>query len=110
VGVSSSFNFDSKDFGKAYWMDINGDGLIDRISNASSSGFSCSLNYGNGMFGATSFYNSSTYASRPVGSAGMSFGGSLSGLINSVAGLAGNFGLDIGVGASKSAGNPECQL
>ena len=107
VGVSSSFNFDSKDFGKAYWMDINGDGLIDRISNASSSGFSCSLNYGNGMFGATSFYNSSTYASRPVGSAGMSFGGSLSGLINSVAGLAGNFGLDIGVGASKSAGNPE---
>ncbi|HEU4497010.1 MAG TPA: toxin TcdB middle/N-terminal domain-containing protein, partial [Flavobacterium sp.] len=107
VGVNSSYNFDSKDYGKAYWMDINGDGLIDRVSNASSSGFSCSLNYGNGMFGASSFYNSSTYASRPVGSAGISFGGSLSGLINSAAALAGNFGLEIGAGTSKSAGNPE---
>ncbi|MBW7674128.1 RHS repeat-associated core domain-containing protein [Chryseobacterium chendengshani] len=107
VGVNSSYNFDSKDYGKAYWMDINGDGLIDRISNASSSGFTTSLNYGNGMLSATNFHNSSTYSSVPIGSAGISFGATLSGLINTLGALGSNFGLDIGIGASKSSSTSE---
>ena len=107
VGINSSYNFDSRDYGKGYWMDINGDGLIDRISNASASGFSTSLNYGNGMLPATNFHNSSTYSSVPIGSAGISFGTSLSDLINTLAALGSNFGLEIGLGSSKSSSTSE---
>lgn len=107
VGISGNFNFDSKDYGEAYWLDVNGDGLIDRISGASDSGFNCSFNYGKGMYNPAPFKNSSTYSSHPLGSVGMSFGGALSGLINALAGLTMGFGVDISAGGSRSTGTSD---
>lgn len=107
VGVNSSYNFDSKDKGDAYWMDLNGDGLIDRVIDGGTSGLNCSLNYGTGVLGGETFYNSATYSSYPIGSAGISFGGSLSSLINVLAGIGNGFGINVSAGNSKSTGTSE---
>lgn len=107
VGVSASFNFDSKDTGESYWMDINGDGLLDRITGGNTNGLNCSFNYGKGLLGGNTFYNSKTYSSYPIGSAGISFGGSLTALINVLAGISSGFGINVSAGNSKSTGTSE---
>lgn len=83
----ASVNYDSKDTGESYWMDVNGDGLADRVSGGGTGNMKYQLNLGYRLDNAYSYKNAETFASGPVGSIGLGggfdFGGS-SGLAVSV--------------------------
>lgn len=83
----ASVNYDSKDTGESYWMDVNGDGLADWVTGGGTSNMKYQLNLGYRLDNAYSYKNAETFASGPVGSIGLSggfdFGGS-SGLAVSV--------------------------
>ncbi len=83
TGMSLSPNFDSKDSGESYWMDVNGDGLPDRITGGGTANMKYALNVGNHLLGSVSFNGLETYSSKPIGSVGLSFGvGSFSDVVN----------------------------
>lgn len=93
TGVTASY--DAKDANEAYWMDLNGDGLADRIT-AADSNMKYFLNTGNGISAnAETFANFSTFASHPVGSASIGFDTS------SVS----SFPVSVGASASASFGS-----
>lgn len=83
----ASVNYDSKDSGESYWMDINGDGLADRVTGGGSNNMKYYLNLGYGLDNGYSYKNAETYASGPVGAIGLGGGfdfGGISGLVVSV--------------------------
>lgn len=83
----ASVNYDSKDSGESYWMDINGDGLADRVTGGGSNNMKYYLNLGYGLDNGYSYKNAETYASGPVGAVGLGGGfdfGGMSGLVVSV--------------------------
>ncbi|PKF73504.1 RHS repeat-associated core domain-containing protein [Chryseobacterium sp. PMSZPI] len=83
----ASVNYDSKDSGESYWMDINGDGLADRVTGGGSNNMKYFLNLGYRLDDGYGYKNAETYASGPVGSVGLGGGfdfGGMSGLVVSV--------------------------
>jgi hypothetical protein len=69
-----SANYDSKDSGESYWMDINGDGMADRVTGGGSSAMKYQLNLGSYLDSGYTYKNAETYSSGPVGSVGLSGG------------------------------------
>ncbi len=104
-GISATSYPDSYDKGMKYWMDVNGDGLTDRVE-LNGSEFKYKLNYGNGM--VTSSYE--TYAgllpfnSSPVSATGISIGGALSGMLDVTSAYSAGWGVSGSISASSSTG------
>ncbi|MDR6525890.1 RHS repeat-associated protein [Chryseobacterium rhizosphaerae] len=89
--AQASVNYDSKDSGESYWMDVNGDGLADRVTGGGSGNMKYYLNLGYGLDNGYSYKNAETFASGPVGSLGFNLGfdfGGMSGLAVSVSAAA----------------------
>ncbi|AYM99606.1 RHS repeat-associated core domain-containing protein [Chryseobacterium sp. 3008163] len=105
AGVNSYY--DSYDLGKTFWMDINGDGLPDRIKDGGTTYMKYALNMGRSLGGYSSYENLITYRSRPKGSFSLGIGGSLGGLANLSALSSFGFGISASVGASASTGTAE---
>lgn len=75
-----SANYDSKDTGESFWLDINGDGMADRITGGGTSSMKFYLNLGKGIDGGYEYKNAETYSSGPVGSVGLGYAFNLSGI------------------------------
>ncbi|MFC3161014.1 hypothetical protein ACFOEQ_23595 [Chryseobacterium arachidis] len=92
--VSAGMNdyYDSYDSGKTFWMDINGDGLPDRIKNGGASNMAVALNFGKSLGGYTPVDNLITYRSHPKGSFSIGIGGALGASAN--LGALSSFGLE----------------
>ncbi|WP_267402126.1 MULTISPECIES: RHS repeat-associated core domain-containing protein [unclassified Chryseobacterium] len=98
------FKDPSKDEGMEYWMDINGDGLVDRFNGA---GF-YSLNMGYKLNAGESYSGLASYSSKPVGAAGIDINMSLiSGGMDYNSGMSMGFGVSANVGVSASMGTAE---
>lgn len=98
------FKDPSRDEGMEYWMDINGDGLQDRFNGSGS----YSLNMGYRMNGGESFTGLSSYASKPVGAAGIGIDMNvISGGMDYASGLSMGFGVSANIGVSASMGTAE---
>lgn len=107
--VSSGVNdyYDSTDYGQRFWLDINGDGLPDRITGGGSASMDFDLNIGNTLLGSQKFENLKAYRSHPVGGQSISLGGGL-GSTTSLQSLGSfGFGVNAGVGASSSIGTAD---
>jgi len=89
----ASVNYDSKDTGESYWMDVNGDGLADRVTGGGTNNMKYQLNLGYRLDNGYSYKNAETFASGPVGSIGLSGGFDFSG----------SSGLAVSVSANASA-------
>lgn len=109
ASVSAGVNnyYDSYDSGNTYWMDLNGDGLPDRIKDGGTQYMSYALNLGKSLGGYTSFENLITYRSRPKGSFSLGIGVSLGGSANLSALSSFGFGISASAGASASTGTAE---
>ncbi|MBW8361339.1 MAG: hypothetical protein K0M56_04030 [Kaistella sp.] len=109
VGLNANFNYDSKDSGNYYWMDLNGDGLADRIAkDDTTSEMKYQLNFGKQLSTVSeSFFNLETYSSRPKNSVGISIGTALSGLANIVQAIPLNIGINASAGGTISEGSSE---
>src|SRR5690606_14880346 len=107
--VSSGYNeyYDSHDYGKKFWADINGDGLPDRIERDDAGVTKVRLNTGKQLSNPAEFQNLTSYRSHPVGGAQFSIGGSLSQNViwDSLSSL--GFGLSASTGQSSSNGTAE---
>ncbi|RZJ90754.1 MAG: hypothetical protein EOO20_07200, partial [Chryseobacterium sp.] len=98
------FKDPSKDEGMEYWMDINGDGLADRFNSAGS----YSLNMGYHLNGGETYSGLSSYASKPVGAAGIGIDMNvISGGMDYASGLSMGFGVSANIGVSASMGTAE---
>ncbi|MBD3906414.1 hypothetical protein NAL32_19760 [Chryseobacterium sp. Ch-15] len=109
ASISAGVNdyYDSYDSGKTFWMDINGDGLPDRIKDGGTTYMSYALNLGKSLSTYSSYENLITYRSRPKGSLSLGIGASLGGSAN-LAGLSSfGFGISASAGASASTGTAE---
>lgn len=107
-GTGLSANYDAKDVGESYWLDVNGDGLPDRITGGGTSNMRYALNMGNALATPESYANLQTYASRPVGSAGLSFStGAFSQMADFNSGASSGFGISGSLSASASLGTAE---
>ncbi|MDH6252850.1 RHS repeat-associated protein [Chryseobacterium sp. H1D6B] len=99
--VSVSANYNSKDSGESYWLDINGDGLLDRIVGGGTPSMQYYLNVGNKIDpNPQSFKNLQTYSSRPVGGAGLGLGFNLGSIAN--IGFTGSVGATVSLGTSEA--------
>ncbi len=109
ASVSAGVNdyYDSYDSGKTFWMDINGDGLPDRIKDGGTTYMTYAMNMGRSLGGYSSYQNLITYRSRPKGSFSLGIGGSLGALANLGALSSFGFGISASVGASASTGTAE---
>jgi RHS repeat-associated protein len=107
VSVSAGVNkyFNSTDYAKEYYLDINGDGLPDRVRNGGTSGTSYSLNLGKNFTGNDKFENLVSYRSHPIGGVNVSIGGGLSASLESLSSF--GFGITASVGASSSKGSSD---
>ncbi|MDH6252847.1 RHS repeat-associated protein [Chryseobacterium sp. H1D6B] len=107
-GVGLGANYNAKDSGESYWIDINGDGLTDRITGGGTSNMQYSLNMGYGLSAPEKFANIQTYASRPVGSGGLNFGtGAFSQITDFSSGASSGFGISGSLNISASLGTAE---
>ncbi|KQR90441.1 hypothetical protein ASG01_15110 [Chryseobacterium sp. Leaf180] len=105
TGMSLSANFDSKDSGESFWIDVNGDGLPDRISGGGTPNMNVSLNLGNQLLPPSTFNNFETYVSRPIGSAGLAFSpGGFAGAVNNSGAVTSGFSFGGSISASASLG------
>lgn len=109
ASVSAGVNnyYDSYDSGKTFWMDLNGDGLPDRIRDGDSQYMAYALNLGKSLSSYSSFENLITYRSRPKGSFSLGIGASLGGSANLSALSSFGFGISASAGASASTGTAE---
>ncbi|WP_082171112.1 SpvB/TcaC N-terminal domain-containing protein [Chryseobacterium sp. Hurlbut01] len=109
ASISAGVNdyYDSYDSGKTFWMDINGDGLPDRIKDGGTTYMTYAMNMGRSLGGYSSYQNLITYRSRPKGSFSLGIGGSLGALANLGALSSFGFGISASVGASASTGTAE---
>lgn len=67
----ASVNYDFKDTGESYWMDVNGDGLADWVTGGGTGNMKYQLNLGYRLDNAYTYKNAETFASGPVGSIGL---------------------------------------
>ncbi|MCD1117862.1 RHS repeat-associated core domain-containing protein [Chryseobacterium turcicum] len=109
ASISAGVNdyYDSYDSGKTFWMDINGDGLPDRIKDGGTPHMSYALNLGKSLSTYSSYENLITYRSRPKGSLSLGIGASLGGSANLSALSSFGFGISASAGASASIGTAE---
>ena len=107
VGASLNQYYNSYDKGEGFWMDINGDGLPDRISRGGSQYINCSLNLGKNLAGGAPVQNLITYSSHPKGGPSISLGTSLGSSANLGALSSFGFGISAGVSASTSIGSAD---
>lgn len=105
-GVGVSDYPDSYDRGVKYWIDINGDGLVDRVE-LNDGQVRYKLNYGNGLVNNPfeDYPNLKTYESKPVGSTSVSIGGGLSGMISQTATFSSGWGISGNLTGSSSTGS-----
>ncbi|KPE49122.1 hypothetical protein AOB46_21770, partial [Chryseobacterium indologenes] len=105
-GTSSSTYPDSYDKGLKYWIDINGDGLVDRVETIDGA-VRYKLNYGTGLINNPfeSFANLQTHESKPVGSTSISIGGGLSGMISATDTFSSGWGVSGSLTGSSSTGS-----
>lgn len=99
--------YDSTDYGQQFWLDINGDGLPDRITGGGSGTMYFGLNVGNTVLGGQKFGNLKPYRSHPIGGVNISIGGGLAGSASLQALGSFGFGVNAGVGASSSIGTAD---
>lgn len=107
ISVSAGVNkyFNSTDYAKEYYLDINGDGLPDRVRNGGTSGITYSLNLGKNFSGNDKFENLISYRSHPIGGVNVSIGGGLSANLQSLSSF--GFGISASAGASASKGSSD---
>ncbi len=99
--ASVSANYNSKDSGESYWVDINGDGLLDRVVGGGTSSIRYNLNLGYQLNSNTQYFkNFETYASHPVGGGGLSYGFNLGSIAN--VGFTGSVGATFSLGTSDA--------
>jgi len=109
ASISAGINdyYDSYDSGRTFWMDINGDGLPDRIKDGGSPSMMYALNLGQSLSGDSTYENLITYKSHPKGGMSVGLGGSLGSSAN-LGGLSSfGFGISASVGASSSSGSAD---
>ncbi|SEW27959.1 RHS repeat-associated core domain-containing protein [Chryseobacterium wanjuense] len=104
-GLSFSDYPDSYDKGLEYWIDINGDGLVDRVKEINGV-YQYKLNYGTGLVNNPyeDFKDLATNSSAPVGSTSVSIGGGLSGMLDTTSTYSAGWGISGSVSASSSSG------
>lgn len=104
-GLSTTNYPDSYDKGILYWMDINGDGLADRVIRDGNQ-FKYKLNYGNGSVNSPleSYSGLVNYNSTPVSALGVSIGGALSGMLDVTTAYSSGWGMSGSISASSSTG------
>lgn len=107
AGITSYDLPESTDYGKTFWLDLNGDGLPDKISGGGSATMYYELNLGKKLFNGQPFTNLKTYQSHPIGAISASIGGGLGGTTNLQS--LGNFGFGVNasLGASSSIGSAD---
>ncbi|WP_185116306.1 SpvB/TcaC N-terminal domain-containing protein [Chryseobacterium sp. Leaf201] len=94
----------TRDEGMEYYMDVNGDGLVDRFNSSGS----YSLNMGYRLNGGESYSGLASYASKPTGTAGIGFDMNiLSGGVDYASGMSMGFGISASLGISASMGTAE---
>ncbi|WP_164466665.1 RHS repeat-associated core domain-containing protein [Chryseobacterium lactis] len=109
ASVSANLNqyYDSYDAGGSFWMDINGDGLPDRVTGGHTPYMRVALNLGKSVGSAAAYENILTYRSHPKGSTSISLGGGLGSSANLGALSSFGFGISAGVSASSSIGSAD---
>ncbi|ROI06747.1 hypothetical protein EGI16_02245 [Chryseobacterium sp. G0240] len=107
VGASLNQYYDSYDAGGAFWMDVNGDGLPDRVTGGHTPYMRVALNLGKSVGSASVYPNILTYRSHPKGSQSISLGGGLGSSANLGALSSFGFGISAGVSASSSTGTAD---
>lgn len=105
AGVTKYFN--SFDSGNNFWMDINGDGLPDRVVNGGAINMGVMLNLGKKLSGMKPVENMLTYRSHPIGSENISIGGGLGSSANMGALSSFGFGISASLGGSASKGTAD---
>ncbi|WP_426477465.1 polymorphic toxin type 8 domain-containing protein [Chryseobacterium sp. CBSDS_008] len=104
-GTSFSSYPDSYDKTQKYWLDVNGDGLVDRVVYQDGQ-VRYKLNYGTGLVSNAfeSFANLELPVSKPVGSTSVSIGGGLSGMISQTSTFSSGWGISGNLTGSSSTG------
>lgn len=103
VGTSDYPNSYNKT--KSYWVDINGDGLQDKVE-----GNNYKLNFGTGLVNGSIPGSTGSYAgfegpvSKPVGSTSFGIGGGINGVIDAVQGVELGIAVSGGIGGGNSTG------
>ncbi|WP_300688888.1 RHS repeat-associated core domain-containing protein [Chryseobacterium sp.] len=103
AGAGASDYFNSYDSGRAFWTDVNGDGLPDRIIDYNTIMF----NLGKSLSEPTSYQNMISYRSHPIGGLNFSIGGGLGSFANLSALSNFGFGISASAGGSGSKGTAE---
>lgn len=80
--VQANMNYDSKDTGESFWMDVNGDGMPDRITGGGTGNMKYQINLGSYLDYPYNFKNAETFSSGPVGSVGLGYGFDFSSISN----------------------------
>ncbi|ASK31926.1 hypothetical protein CEY12_18230 [Chryseobacterium sp. T16E-39] len=104
ISAGANSYYDSSDSGINFWMDINGDGLPDRVVGGAGANMGYALNLGKGLGAAAPYENMITYRSHPKGSLSLGIGGGLGSSANLGALSSFGFGISASVGASASIG------
>lgn len=105
-GLSLTSYPDSYNKATKYWMDVNGDGLVDKVEFDGSE-FKYKLNYGNGKVNSPyeSYSGLVPYNSTPVSAAGVSIGGPLSSMVDVTSAYTAGWGVSGSISASSSTGS-----
>jgi RHS repeat-associated protein len=109
ASVSASLNqyYNSYDAGEGFWMDINGDGLPDRVRGGNTPSMTVALNLGKSLGGDGTYQNMITYKSHPKASFSISLGAGLGSSANFGALSSFGFGISAGVSAGASTGTAD---
>ncbi|WP_294322262.1 SpvB/TcaC N-terminal domain-containing protein [uncultured Chryseobacterium sp.] len=107
VGFSMQQYYNSYDAGGEFWMDVNGDGLPDRIRGGNTPNMTVALNMGKSLGPAAAFNNLITYKSHPKANYSINLGGGLGSSVNMGALSSFGFGISAGVSASSSIGTAD---
>lgn len=105
AGVTKYFN--SFDSGRNFWLDINGDGLPDRVVGGGDVDMGVMLNLGKKLLPRKPVENMLTYRSHPIGSENISIGGGLGSSANMGALSSFGFGISASLGGSASKGTAD---
>ncbi|WP_241283003.1 RHS repeat-associated core domain-containing protein [Chryseobacterium timonianum] len=110
-GTSFSDFTNSYDKAQKYWMDINGDGLPDRVEVVDGQ-VQYKLNYGNGRIDNAfePFPDLAMSSSAPVGATSVSIGGGLSGMLAATSTFSAGWGVSGSLTGSSSTGSSKVSL
>jgi len=107
LGASLNQYYNSYDAGSGFWMDVNGDGLPDRVRGGNTSYMTVALNLGKSLGANATYQNMITYKSHPKASASISLGAGLGSSANLGALSSFGFGINAGVSAGASTGTAD---